>query len=84
MTLVQNFKFFAEAGIKATPVPGTSKYFIQFQDGSSVYVGERTLFQLLNSGESTENIIKTLQEIKLNPPFNYPERYKALFRSNQC
>ncbi|MDQ0285450.1 hypothetical protein J2Z49_000551 [Desulfofundulus luciae] len=81
MALVQNFRFFAEAGIKATPVPGTSKYFVQFQDGSSVYVNERTLFHLLNSGESIENIVKTLRE--LDPPRNYPERYKKLFRTNQ-
>ncbi|RKO67721.1 hypothetical protein [Desulfofundulus salinus] len=81
MALVQHFKFFAEAGIKFTPVPGTSKYLIQFQDGSSVYVNERTLFHLLSSGESAENIVKTLRE--MNPPRNYPERYKNLFRANQ-
>ncbi|SHJ40407.1 hypothetical protein [Desulfofundulus thermosubterraneus] len=81
MALVQNFKSFAEAGIKATPVPGTSKYLIQFQDGSSVYVNERTLFRLLDSGESTESIIRILRE---QTPFsNYPERYKNLLRANQ-
>lgn len=64
MTVAQNIKLIQQAGIKATPVPGTAKYHIQFQDGSSIFVGERAFFQLLNSNLELEGIIKALREIK--------------------
>ncbi|MGB9802250.1 hypothetical protein [Desulfofundulus sp.] len=81
MKPAQNFKFLTECGIKATPIPGTNKYFIEFQDGSSVYVNERAFFNLLNSGESTENIIRLLREQNL--PRNHPERYQKLFSTKK-
>lgn len=63
MTLAQTIKFFQEAGIKAIPVPGTNKYFIQFRDGGSVCVGERTLLDLLGSSEDGDAIIRSLRKI---------------------
>ncbi|SHE88533.1 hypothetical protein SAMN02745218_00994 [Desulfofundulus australicus DSM 11792] len=81
MALMQHLHHFTGAGIKATPVPGTNKYHIQFQDGSSVYVNERVFFRLLNSEENTENVIRILRE-QTHPP-NYPERYQNILRATR-
>ncbi|HHW44711.1 MAG: hypothetical protein IMW93_00620 [Thermoanaerobacteraceae bacterium] len=75
MTLAQTIKFFQEAGIKAIPIPGTSKYYIQFRDGGSVFVGEKTLFHLLDSTEDREEVIRSLRNFP-HRPGNYPERYR--------
>ncbi|WP_027716965.1 hypothetical protein [Desulfovirgula thermocuniculi] len=72
MSVAQNIKLIAQAGIKATPIPGTAKYHIQFQDGSSVFIGEHAFFALLNSNLGAEGIIKALQELKTTPAKPFP------------
>lgn len=78
MSIVQNMKLIAQAGIKATPVPGTAKYHIQFADGTSTFIGERAFFALLSSNLGAEDLIKALQELK-NPPVNSPPEHAAKY-----
>lgn len=63
MTFLQALKALKEAGITAVPVPGTSKYYIRFQDGKSIFIGEKTFLQLAASMHEHESIETTLRKI---------------------
>lgn len=64
MTLDETFKIFRDAGIKATPIPGTNKYHVSFRDGQSIYIREKILMRLARSpNKDPVSIIQTLKKL---------------------
>lgn len=67
MSFQDTCKCLEKAGVKATPVPGTSKYYISFPDGESMYVREKSLVGLAKLAiKEPVAIIQKLKELQMS------------------